>query len=72
LTLRDPKSDEVVGEWRRLHNKELYDLQSSPDIQAIKSRRTSWARYVTRMVKGKHVFGGETCRWEDNIKTDLE
>jgi hypothetical protein len=27
-----PKRDEVIGEWRRLHNKELYALYSSPDI----------------------------------------
>jgi hypothetical protein len=32
-----PKRDEVMGEWRRLHNEELYDLYSSPDIiQVIK------------------------------------
>jgi hypothetical protein len=32
-----PKKDEVTGEWRRLHNKELYALYSSPDIiRAIK------------------------------------
>jgi hypothetical protein len=27
-----PKRDEVTGEWRRLHNKELNDLYSSPNI----------------------------------------
>jgi len=34
-----PKRDEVTGEWRRLHNEELYDVYSSPNsIQVIKSR----------------------------------
>jgi hypothetical protein len=27
-----PKSDEVTGEWRKLHNEELHNLYSSPDI----------------------------------------
>jgi hypothetical protein len=31
-----PKRDEITGEWRRLHNEELYDLYSSPWV--IKSR----------------------------------
>ena len=45
-----PKRDEVTGEWRRLHNKELYALYSSPDIiPAIKSRRVRWAGLVARM-----------------------
>jgi len=42
-----PKRDEVTGEWRRLHNKELYDLYSRNIIRVIKSRR--WARPVARI-----------------------
>jgi hypothetical protein len=34
-----PKRDEVTGEWRRLHNKELYVLYFSPNIRVMKSRR---------------------------------
>ena len=34
------KWDEATGEWRRLHNKKLYDLYCSPNIvQVIRSRR---------------------------------
>jgi hypothetical protein len=47
-----PKRDEVMGEWRKLHNKELLDLYSSPSIIiTIKLRRMRWAEHVTRMVK---------------------
>jgi hypothetical protein len=42
-----PKRDEVMGEWRKLHNKELRDLYSSPSIIGIiKSRRMIWAGHV--------------------------
>jgi hypothetical protein len=38
-----PKRDEVTGEWRKLHKKELHDLYSSPSIiRVIKSRRMRW------------------------------
>jgi len=44
-----PKRDEVTGKWGRLHNKELYDLYSSPNIIAvIISRRMRWAGDVAR------------------------
>jgi hypothetical protein len=44
------KRDEVTGEWRKLHNGELHNLYSSPDIiRQIKSRRMRWAGHVARM-----------------------
>jgi hypothetical protein len=44
-----PKRDEVTGEWRKLHNKELHDLYSSPSIfRIIKSRRMRWAGHAAR------------------------
>jgi len=45
-----PKSDEVTGEWRKLHNEELNDLYSSPDFsRLIKLRRVRLAGHVARM-----------------------
>ena len=49
------KRDEVTGEWRKLHNEELSDLYSLPNIvRVVKSRRMRWAG---RVVQGS---GGET------------
>jgi hypothetical protein len=45
-----PKRDEVTGEWSKLHNEELNDPYSSPNIfRVIKSRRIKWAGHVARM-----------------------
>jgi len=45
-----PRREEITGERRRLHNEELNDLYSSPNIvRVIKSRRMRWAGHVARM-----------------------
>jgi hypothetical protein len=70
---------------RRLHNKELYALYSSPNIiRVMKSRRLRWAGHVARMMErrgayrasvgkpdGKRQLGRLRHRWEDNVKIDL-
>jgi hypothetical protein len=80
-----PKRNEVTGEWRKLHNKELHALYSSPNIiQVNKSRRLRWARHVVRMgerrgaykalvrkPEGRRPLGRPKRTWEDNIKMDL-
>jgi len=53
-----PRRDEVTGEWRRLHNEELYDLYSSPNIvRVIKLIRMRWAGYVLRMLRRGGCIG---------------
>jgi hypothetical protein len=78
------KRDEVTGECRRLHNKELYALYSLLNIiRVIKSRRLRWAGHVARMgerrgayralmgkPEGMRPLGRPRRRWEDNIKMD--
>jgi hypothetical protein len=52
-----PKRAEVTREWRKLHNEELHNLYSSPDIiRQIKSRRMRWAGHVARMGEKKKVY----------------
>jgi len=47
-----PKRDEVTDEWRKLHNEELRNLYSLPNIvRVVKSRRMKWALHVARMVR---------------------
>jgi hypothetical protein len=45
-----PKRKEVVGGWRRLHNEELHNLYTSPNIiRVIKSKMMRWAGHVARV-----------------------
>jgi len=52
-----PRRNEVTGEWRRMHNEELSDLYSSPNIvRVIKSIKMRWAGHVARMGEERAVY----------------
>jgi hypothetical protein len=53
-----PMRDEVTRGWKKLHNKELNDLYSSPNIvRVIKSRRMRWTGHVARRESGEAYTG---------------
>jgi hypothetical protein len=78
-------SNEVMGEWRKLHNEELRNLYSLPSIiRIIKLRRMRWAGHVARMgekrnayrllvgkLEGKRPLRRPRRRWVDNIRMRL-
>jgi hypothetical protein len=80
-----PRRDEVMEEWRKLHNEELHNLYSSPDIiRQVKSRRMRWPGHVACMgeerkvytvlvgkSEGKRPLGRPRHRWEDGVRMDL-
>ena len=81
----EPRRDKVTGEWRRLHNEELNDLYSSPNIvRVIKSRRIRWAGNMARMgeergcrvlvgkSEGRNHWGDLGVDGVDNIRMDLQ
>jgi hypothetical protein len=79
-----PKRDEVTGEWRKLHSKELHNLYSSPYIiLQIKSRRMRRAGHVERIGEERKIYkvfvrkpeamrplGRPSRSWEDGIGLD--
>jgi hypothetical protein len=80
-----PKRDEVMEDWRKLHNEELHNLYSLPNmIRMVKLRRMRWAGHVTRMgakmdayrilvgkPEEKRQLGRPRHKWVENIKMDL-
>jgi hypothetical protein len=48
-----PKRDEVTGVWRKLYNKELHNLYSSPSMIGM---RMIWAGHLARMGEKRNVY----------------
>jgi hypothetical protein len=62
------ETNDVTGEWRRLHNKELYTLYSSPNIiRVIMSRRLRWAGHVARMGERRGAYRALVGNWGKEI-----
>ena len=86
ISLNSCYNEKCSGEWRKLHNEELSDMYSLPNIvRVVKSIRMRWAGHVARMgewrgvyrvlvgkPEGKRPLRRPRHRWEDNIKMDLQ
>jgi hypothetical protein len=59
-----PRSEEVTGEWRRLHNEELIDLYSSPNIVRVIKLRMRWEGHVACMGESRGVYRV----WWENLR----
>jgi hypothetical protein len=58
-----PRRGEVMGNWRKLHNEELHNLYSLPNIiRMIKSRKMRWAGHVAQMGEPRNAYRAETTR----------
>jgi hypothetical protein len=63
LRIFEPERDAVTGKMRKIHNEELSELYSLPNIvRVVKSRRMRWAGHVVCMGdrEGEQCFGGKT------------
>jgi hypothetical protein len=81
-----PKEEEVVGDWRRLHNEALHNLYTSPNtVRVIKSKRMRCVGQVACMeemknaynifegkAEGKRPLGRPRRKRQDNIRMDIK
>jgi hypothetical protein len=77
-----PNRNEVVGDWKKLHNEELHNLYSSPNIirmindemdraSSTNGETKNAYRILVAKLEGKGPLGRPRCRWVDNIKIDF-
>jgi hypothetical protein len=85
MRIYGPKTDEMIGGWRKLQNEELHNLYSLPSMtRTIKSWSMRRAGHVAHMgmkqnayrilvgpPEGKRPLRRPSHRWEDNINMDL-
>jgi hypothetical protein len=76
------KRDQVIGDWRKMHNEDFLNFYSSSKIKLwrtkssgrvarIRGREEKCIQSFVGMSEGKRPLGGPRCMWEGNIKTNL-